>query len=100
MTARCTPMTLDALLADPVTQAVMKADHVDPAALRTMLRSVVLDAAGGAVQNGNTRKQLARTRFNRGGAPTSVPPIDRQRGRASARVAVCSAFQSHLCGAF
>ena len=99
MTARCTPLTLDAVLADPVTQAVMKADRVKPAALRTMLRSVVLDAAGCAVQNGNTGKESARTRFNIDSAATFIPTIDRQKGRTPARGAACSAFHSHFCGA-
>lgn len=38
--------TLDELLGDPLTQAVMKADRVDPAKLAAMLRSVARQIAG------------------------------------------------------
>jgi hypothetical protein len=33
-------LTIDELLSDPVTRAVMKADRVDPSALAAMLRSM------------------------------------------------------------
>jgi hypothetical protein len=38
--------TLDELLGDPMTQAVMTADRVDPPALAAMLRSMAREIAG------------------------------------------------------
>ena len=38
--------TLDELLGDPMTQALMNADRVDPLALAAMLRSVAREIAG------------------------------------------------------
>ena len=85
MTDCCNPMTLDALLNDPVTLA--------------MLRSVALDAAASAVQIGNTRNELARTRFNRGPASTFSKSADRRRGRASVHAAISAVGHSMFCGA-
>ena len=99
MTDCCNPMTLDALLNEPVTLAVMKADRVDPASLKAMLRSVALDAAASAVQIGNTRNELARTRFNRGPASTFSKSADRRRGRASVHAAISAVGHSMFCGA-
>jgi hypothetical protein len=39
-------LTLDALLSDPLIQAVMKADRVDPARLRAKLVRIGTDIAG------------------------------------------------------
>jgi hypothetical protein len=38
--------TLDELLGDPITQAIMHADRVDPAKLEAMLRSLARAVAG------------------------------------------------------
>ena len=56
---RVKPLSLEALLNDPVTQAVMRADRVDAAALRRML-SGVATGVNVAVQNGNTRNVFMR----------------------------------------
>ena len=40
MTTSRYDLTLDELLSDPVTRAVMKADRVDPSELETMLRAL------------------------------------------------------------
>ncbi|HKU94550.1 MAG TPA: hypothetical protein VJR58_04705 [Vineibacter sp.] len=40
MTSRYAGQTIDGLLNDPMTQAVMQADHVDPATVRAMLRGI------------------------------------------------------------
>jgi hypothetical protein len=99
MTACCNTLTLDALLADPVTQAVMKADRVDPAALRVMLRSVALDTRRVTVQIGNTKSESKRTRFNHGAVTPSTQSADRRRGNASVHAAVSAIRQSMFCGA-
>ena len=38
--------TLDELLGDPITQAIMRADRVDPPKLEAMLRSLAREVAG------------------------------------------------------
>jgi len=43
-------LTIDELLSDPVTRAVMKADRVDPLALEAMLRSMA-----GTIEQGSDR---------------------------------------------
>jgi len=40
MTTSRDELTIDELLSDPVTRAVMKADGVDPSELETMMRSL------------------------------------------------------------
>jgi hypothetical protein len=40
MTTSREELTIDELLGDPVTRAIMKADGVDPAALEALLRSM------------------------------------------------------------
>ncbi len=40
MTSRYAGQTIDGLLNDPMTQAVMQADHLDPATVRAMLHSM------------------------------------------------------------
>jgi len=40
MTSRYAGQTIDGLLNDPMTRAVMQADHLDPATVRAMLRSM------------------------------------------------------------
>lgn len=39
-------LTLDELLGDPMTQAIMRADRVDPPKLEAMLRSLAREVAG------------------------------------------------------
>jgi hypothetical protein len=59
--------TIDELLCDPVTRAVMKADRVDPSALEAMLRSVARtiasDGGGGALQRAFDRQQSKISRY-------------------------------------
>jgi hypothetical protein len=45
MTKLCDEPSLDELLSDPVTQAVMQADRVDPTKLEAMLRALATVAA-------------------------------------------------------
>lgn len=40
MTSRYAGQTIDGLLNDPMTRAVMRADHLDPATVRAMLHSM------------------------------------------------------------
>jgi hypothetical protein len=52
--------TLCELLSDPLTQAVMKADRVDPAKLKAMLRSVVREIAGRSRSVGGSAAALVK----------------------------------------
>jgi hypothetical protein len=52
--------TLCELLSDPLTQAVMKADRVDPAKLKAMLRSVAREIAGRSRSVGGSAAALVK----------------------------------------
>ena len=45
MTTSQNDLTIDELLGDPMTHAIMKADGVDPLELEAMLRALALSAA-------------------------------------------------------
>jgi hypothetical protein len=47
MTKLCDEPSLEELLGDPVTQAVMRADRVDPTKLEAMLRAIAREIADG-----------------------------------------------------
>jgi hypothetical protein len=72
MTLRQAP-TLDELLDDPLTQAAMRADHVDLPALRTLL-----GAAAGRVAASRAREPQPAE------AAAAKPPIDRRAASWSA----------------
>jgi hypothetical protein len=52
--------TLCELLTDPLTQAVTKADRVDPAKLKAMLRSVAREFAGRSPSAGGSAAALVK----------------------------------------
>ena len=87
MTLRQDP-TLEELLGDPLIQAAMRADHVDPAALRTLL-----GAAAGRVAASRAREP-ART-------VAAKPPIDWRATpwRAGAPARLPSQPLADACGA-
>ena len=60
----CGEPTLEQLLDDPLTQAVMRADRVNPYAVRRMLNSVALDLQSRAPSNQELSWQAAA--FERG----------------------------------
>jgi len=60
----CSEPTLEQLLEDPLTQAVMRADRINPHAVRRMLASVSLDLESRAPSNQELSWQAAA--FERG----------------------------------
>jgi hypothetical protein len=75
--------TLDELLRDPLTQAVMRADRVDSPKLEAMLRSLAREIGA---------------RFDRNAAGHFPPATGGPRGAASCHVAA-SRIRSQHCGA-
>jgi hypothetical protein len=67
--------TLDELLGDPMTQALMHADRVDPRALAAVLRSVAREIAG---RSGGSATALVAAERNR-----CLRPMDAYQDAAS-----------------
>jgi hypothetical protein len=90
--------TLDELLGDPITQAIMKADRVDPptlaAALRTLGREISARSAGTAT----ARVGAQSARLDRNAAARLARPIGAFRDTASCFVSG-SDIRSRNCGA-
>jgi hypothetical protein len=88
--------TLDELLADPITQAIMHADRVDPPALAAMLRTLAREISG---RSGGTATALAAgARFDRTAVGRLPRPVGTFQDTASCWVAG-SRIQSRNCGA-
>jgi hypothetical protein len=66
--------TLDELLGDPITQAIMHADRVDPPKLEAMLRSLAREIAGRSGVSATALVEAESARFDRSAAgPLSRP---------------------------
>jgi hypothetical protein len=90
-------LTLDELLGDPMTQAIARADRVDPAELEAMLRSLAREIAGRSGGSAAPRAAAASAPFDREAAGRLPQPIG-LRDPASA----CdsgSLIRSQHCGA-
>jgi hypothetical protein len=61
MTTSQNDLTIDELLGDPMTHAIMKADGVDPLELEAMLRALALSAARAASQSVDDIRGAERT---------------------------------------
>ena len=82
-------LTLDQLLDDPLTQAVMKADRVDPSTLAVMLRRLAVEIADATPPSaGTARNPVARLARWVGALPARA--VDRLP---------CGGGHSQLCGA-
>jgi hypothetical protein len=94
--------TLCELLTDPLTQAVMKADRVDPAKLKAMLRSVAREIAGRSPSAGGSAAALVKAesaKYERASFDQLLQPIGVYR--ATARGWDCgSRIRSQWRGAF
>jgi hypothetical protein len=87
--------TLDELLGDPLTQAMMHADRVDPPALAAMLRTLAREISG---RSGGTAAAPATAQ----GAHSAVGRLGRPIGAfkdAASRCVSGSSSQSRNCGA-
>jgi hypothetical protein len=99
MTMCCRQMTLDDLLNDPVTQAVMQADHVDSNSLRAMLGSLAVDIGNVAPKTITKKNESACAGFNRSAATPSHHPATHRQSRLPAIAAAGSGIRLYLCGA-
>lgn len=43
---RCSDLTVEEVMAEPIVRALMRADHVDPAAFEVLLRSIAARSPG------------------------------------------------------
>jgi hypothetical protein len=96
MTMLCRELTLDDLLDDPMTQAVMRADRIEPAAVRGMLL-----AMAGKIENAGRVSTVSAQPRGRSGSvlgrwmrsAVGLPNLPSREGEASPR------GRSGLCGA-
>jgi hypothetical protein len=88
--------TLDELLGDPMTQAIMNADRVDPPALAAMLRTLAREIAGRS--GGTALAQGERARFDRNAVGRLARPNHAYRDAASRRISG-SSIRPRNCGA-
>jgi hypothetical protein len=89
-------LSIDDLLGDPMTHAIMQADRVDPAELEALLRALAARAAPGAGRS-------SRDALDRECAPPERNAVGRflrsmGRGAPPPRVGACSSLRSQLCG--
>jgi hypothetical protein len=117
MTMSLDDLTIDDLLRDPMTQAIMQADGVDSSELETMLRALAARLARPAGQSnddapddhavGDDALDAERVPFDRNAvgrsllsiSPVSISPVSISPGRSetSRRVAARSSFRPQLC---
>jgi hypothetical protein len=98
MTTSQNDLTIDELLGDPMTHAIMKADRVDPLEFEAMLRALPLWAAAHAAgQPEDDIRGAERTPFacNVGGRFLSSRGSG--RGESARRVATRSSIRSQFC---
>jgi hypothetical protein len=95
MTA-CHHLSIDDLLGDPMTHAIMQADRVDPAELEAMLRALAARGARGAGRSSHDA-------LDRECAPQARDAVGRflrsmARGAPPPRVGARASLRSQLCG--
>jgi hypothetical protein len=89
--------TLDELLGDPITQAIMRADRVDPAELEAMLRSLARAVAGRSRASATSLVETEGARFDR----SAVGPFSRPLGSSRDTTSCCVSgpgIRSQHCG--
>jgi hypothetical protein len=67
--------TLDELLGDPITQAIMHADRVDPPKLEAMLRSLAREVAGRSRASATARIETEGARRDRSALGVLSRPV-------------------------
>jgi hypothetical protein len=90
--------TLDELLGDPITQAIMQADRVDPPKLEAMLRSLAREIAGRSGVSATALVEAGSARFDR----SAAGPLSRPVGGSQDTAFCCASglgIQSQHCGA-
>jgi hypothetical protein len=99
MTTSQEELTIDDLLGDPLTHAIMKADRVDRLELETMVRALaarIARFAGGSNDDALDAEGLAS---DRNAVCRFLRSMDRGRSEVSRRVTAPSRMQSQRCGA-
>ena len=99
MTTSQEELTIDDLLGDPLTHAIMKADRVDRSELEAMVRALaprIARFAGGSNDDALDAEGLAS---DRNAVCRFLRSMDRGRSEVSRRVAAPSRMQSQRCGA-
>jgi hypothetical protein len=92
MTA-CNHLSIDDLLSDPMTHAIMQADRVDPAELEALLRALVARGAGRSGHDALDRECAPAARDAVGRFLRSMA-----RGAPPRRVGARASLRSQLCG--
>jgi len=99
MTTSRDELTIDDLLGDPLTHAIMKADRVDRSELEAMVRALgarIARLAGGSNGDALDAEGLAS---DRNAVCQFLRSMDRGRSEVSRRVAARSSLRSQPCGA-
>jgi hypothetical protein len=89
--------TLEELLGDPITQAIMHADRVDPPKLEAMLRSLAREVAGRSRASATALIETEGARFDR----SAVGPLSRPAGVSQDTTSCCVSgpgIRSQHCG--
>jgi len=92
-------LTIDDLLGDPLTQAIMKADRVDPSELKAMMRAMAAWIARLAGRSDGDTGDSVRVPFDRNAVSRFLRSMDPGRTEVPRRVAARSGMRSQLCGA-
>ena len=92
-------LTIDDLLGDPLTQAIMKADRIDPSELEAMMRAMAAWIARLAGRSNGDALDGDRVAFDRNAVSRFLRSMDRGRTEVSRRVAARSSMRSQPCGA-
>jgi hypothetical protein len=92
-------LTIDDLLADPMTHAIMQADRVDPSELATMLRALAPLVARAAGRSGNRERDGECAPSDRRNGPKALRSTGCGGRQTSRRVAPGSSLQPQYCGA-
>jgi hypothetical protein len=89
--------TLDELLGDPITQAIMQADRVDPPKLEAMLRSLAREVAGRSGASATALIETEGARFDRSAVGPLSRPVGVSHDTTSCRVSG-PGIRSQHCG--
>jgi hypothetical protein len=93
MTKSYDDLTIDELLDDPLTHAIMRADRVNPAELRAMLRALAAPAARSDGRPSDGDRDGDDAPSGRNAAAPSRRSTGRDGGETSRRVATRSGLQ-------
>jgi hypothetical protein len=99
MTTSRDELTIDDLLRNPLTHAIMKADRVDPSELEAMLRALAARIARVAGRSNGEASDAGGVTVDRNAVSRFLRSMERGRSEVSRRVAARSSMRSQLCGA-